>query len=161
MTLELLCYVAFVLGQLLFVLKRAGSAIRSKTNPIKSRREYIYSNWDVLLIRLMLEGVVFIACWHIGFTKILSMFTTWQSPISFPPLPPFYLFFGFFIDSGLDWYGQSNIGPAFLRQFIKENVPDVQVYASKTTETGMDSTGAPVTIEKTVTVEKAPPAKNE
>src|SRR5258708_37964665 len=52
-------YAAFLSGQGLFVLKRAASAIRSKTNPIKSRRAYAYANWDILLIRASLELPIF------------------------------------------------------------------------------------------------------
>lgn len=125
MTLETACYLAFVLGQLLFVLKRAASAIRNPNNTIKTRRDYLYANWDMLTIRILLEGVVFIACWHIGVAKILALFTSWQSPITFPAIPPFYFTLGFFVDSAVDWYAVSSIGPAFLREFVKENIPQI------------------------------------
>jgi hypothetical protein len=146
MTLQAWCYVGYVLGQLLFVLKRAASAIRSKTNPIRTRRAYIYANWDVLTIRLMLEGVVFVLCWQVGFTKILALFTSWQSPIKFPASPVFYFAFGFFIDAALDWYGQSSVGPAVVREFVKENVPDF-ITTERTTVAVTQTTDVTVTKE--------------
>ena len=57
---------------------------------------------------------------------------------------------GYLADSLLDWFGTSKVAPDWL----KENIPNFQVLSAHTVANVTDSTGAPVTVEKTVTVEK-------
>jgi hypothetical protein len=151
---DLLYYLAFLGGQLLFVLKRAASAIRSKTNPIASRRAFLYANWDVLLIRCVIELPIYFAFRHYDSNLLLKIFTSWQVPswlhVPDGPIPIFTL--GFVADSMLDWFGASAKAPSWL----KETIPGVQVYASRTTQATTDATGAAVTVEKTVEVTKIP-----
>jgi hypothetical protein len=151
---DFIYYSAFLGGQLLFVLKRAASAIRNVKNPIASRRAFIYANWDVLLIRCVLELPFYWAYRHYAQANdILAHFTTWKIPLWLPQAAIAIFLLGYFVDSQLDKYGASPKAPAWL----KETIPGVTVYASHTVEAGKDSAGADVTVEKTITVEKTPP----
>jgi hypothetical protein len=150
-------YLAFLIGQLLFLLKRASSAIRSKSNPIKSRRAFFAQNWDILSIRVALEAAIFVLVRHVGLSDLIAMFTNWKMPIQLPQSGFGFGCMGYAVDSVVDWFAVSSKCPALLQRWIKENIPDVQVYESHTVQTGTDSTGAPVTVEKTVTVEKIVP----
>jgi hypothetical protein len=150
---DLLYYLAFLGGQSLFILKRSAQAIRSKTNPIKSRREYLKSNWDVLLIRVAIEAPIFYIFRHYDTNTILAFFTQWRTPFQIPQGAMTSFMLGYLSDSLLDWFGTSKVAPDWL----KENIPNVQVYASRSVQTGVDDAGSPVTVEKTVTVEKVAP----
>ena len=149
---DLSFYLAFLAGQLLFVLKRAASAIRSKTNPTATRRAFIYANWDVLLIRVAIELPVYYIWRHDLVNGILAMFTSWQLPAAFhfPQGAMVFFILGFIADSMLDWFGVSAKAP----EWLKENIPNIQVFASHTVQSGTDAAGTSVTVEKTVTVEK-------
>jgi hypothetical protein len=146
-------YLAFLFGQCVFLLKRASSAIRSKSNPIKNRRAYWSANWDILTVRMACEAVLFVIFKHFGLTTILSWFTTWRLPIQVPQSAFGFACFGYASDSILDWISVSKKCPLWIQKWIKENIPDVQVYESHTVQQGTDkATGAPVTIEKDVKV---------
>lgn len=120
-------WLLFFLGQSLFVLKRAGSAIRNPTNPIKSRCEFVAANWDILLIRMVLETVTIFWLWrHVSIAQAFAWFSvpypawfpagfssSWVAPIAV----------GFCSDGLFDWIGQSPKVPNFIRQFIQEQVP--------------------------------------
>lgn len=150
---DLLYYLAFLGGQLLFVLKRSAQAIRSKTNPIKSRHDYLRANWDVLLIRMAIEAPIFYLYRHYDVNTILAFFTQWKAPFAFPQGAMASFTLGYLADSLLDWFGTSKFAPDWL----KENIPNILVAESHTIQTGRDSTGAPVTVEKTVSVTKEAP----
>lgn len=157
---DILYYVAFLVGQLLFLLNRASSAIRSKSNPIKSRSAYISANWDILLTRIALEAGVFIYARHIGVSGLIAIFTTWKMPVQIPQSGFSFGCMGYAVDSLVDWYAVSNKCPVWLQKWIKENIPSVVTYQSHTTQSGTDpKTGAPVTVEQTTTVEKTTPGK--
>ena len=81
---DLLYYLAFLGGQFLFILKRSAQAIRSKTNPIASRRAYLRANWDVLLIRVAIEAPIFYGYRHYDANTILGFFTAWKLPFAVP-----------------------------------------------------------------------------
>lgn len=147
---DLLYYLAFLGGQFLFMLKRSASAIRSATNPIKTRRAYFKANWDVLLIRTAIEGPIFYLYRHYDANTILAFFGSFRLPFALPQGAMSSFTLGYLADSLLDWFGTSKVAPDWL----KENIPNLQVYQQRTVQAGIDSTGAPVTVEKTVTVEK-------
>jgi len=148
MSQDLVYYLAFLAGQLLFVLKRSASAIRSKLNPIATRRAFFVANWDLLLIRCALEAPIFYVYRHYDVNSVLSLFTTWQVPFHIPQSAMTAFLFGYLADSLLDWFGASAKAP----EWLKETIPGIQVFAQHTVGQGTDATGAPVTIEKTVTV---------
>ncbi len=127
---DLFFYVFFLLGQFVFALSRASKAIRSKENPVKTRREFFYHNWDVLLIRAGIEFVLFFLPWrHYSTATLLSYFglssdnfvvnlltIASESPSGAGAL-------GFAADSLFDWLSLSEKIPGFLRNWIKENIP--------------------------------------
>jgi hypothetical protein len=154
---DLWYYFAFVGGQALFILKRSAQAIRSKTNPINSRGSYLRSNWDVLLIRMAIEAPMFYLYRHYDVNTILSFFTSWHAPFVFPQGAMASFCLGYLSDSLLDWFGVSKFAPDWL----KENIPNVQVYQAHTVQAGVDSLGAPVTVEKIITVEKVVPPEDQ
>jgi hypothetical protein len=94
----------YLLGQLLHVLKRAGMVVRSKSNSIRSRIEFIVFSWDALLVRVVLCAGLFAALLtnpH-GLSKLLAMLGAGISAdVSVDPGTA--LIFGYFADSVLDW----------------------------------------------------------
>jgi hypothetical protein len=121
---DLLNYAAFLFGQYLFLLKRAGSAIRSPNTNITTRRQYFYLNWDVALIRGVIEGLIFWACQHYGISSLIGLWG-WSLPawLVLPQNFIVYLPLGYTADSILDWISMSPKLPAFLRSWLSENVP--------------------------------------
>jgi hypothetical protein len=94
----------YLLGQVLHVLKRAGMAVRSRSNSIHSRIEFIAFYWDALLVRLMLCAGLFAALLTNprGLTKLLGMLGAGiNADISVDTGTA--LVFGYFADSVLDW----------------------------------------------------------
>ena len=97
-------WVLYLLGQFVHILKRAGMAVRSKSNCIRSRIEFIAFNWDVLLIRVVLCAGLF---WVLvtnprGLTRIFMLLgagITADISVDFGTA----LIFGYFADSILDW----------------------------------------------------------
>jgi len=155
---DIVYYLGFLCGQLLFVLRRAAAAIRSKTNPTSTRIHYIQSNWDLLLIRMALEIPAFYLFRHYSLNTILGLFSiAWKAPLQVPQNALTFFMLGYLADSLLDWFGLSKFAPDWL----KENIPDMQVYSLHTVEQSENpDTGASVKVDKTVTVQKpttAPP----
>ena len=52
-------WVCWLLGVAIHVLLRAGYAIRSKVNPVKSRWDFLKQNWDTVAVRTFLSGLIF------------------------------------------------------------------------------------------------------
>jgi hypothetical protein len=65
----------FILGQLLYLLKRAAYAVRNPNNPTASRRDFLYRNWDVLLFRGGLDQILFWVwvSWPDGITHLIAL----------------------------------------------------------------------------------------
>jgi hypothetical protein len=94
----------YLLGQLLHVLKRAGMAVRSKSNSIRSRVEFIVFSWDALLVRVVLCAGLFAALLtnpH-GLTRLFALLGAGITADIFVD-PGTALIFGYFADSVLDW----------------------------------------------------------
>lgn len=94
----------YLLGQLVHIQKRAGMAVRSKSNRIRSRVEFIAFNWDVLLVRVALCAGLF---WVLltnprGLTRIFLLFGA-EIPADISVDLGTALIFGYFADSVLDW----------------------------------------------------------
>lgn len=94
----------YLIGQFLHVLKRAGMAVRSKSNSIRSRMEFVVFSWDALLVRVVLCAGLFAALLtnpH-GLTRLMAMLGAGiAADISVDPGTA--LIFGYFADSMLDW----------------------------------------------------------
>lgn len=119
-------YAAFLAGQLLFLLKRAGAAIRDPNADIKRRRDYFKQNWDTWGIRATVEFPFFYGWKHYGLATITGFFG-WTPPQWFvlPDNPLTAFFLGYAADSLLDWLSMSPKLPSFVRNWIGENVPQM------------------------------------
>lgn len=114
---DVIYYLAFLAGQLLFILKRAAMAIRSKTNPTLSRRAYLYANWDVLGIRAALESFIFWV-WRHHLIGVVVAYFGYNIPekISIPVNPIVGFILGYFADSLVDWASTSPKVPLLVRE---------------------------------------------
>ncbi len=113
-------YAAFFAGALLFVLKRAAMAVRSKTNPIASRREYLARNWDVLLVRMGLGLPLFWVWVHYDLTDLIKAQIGVSLPFDVKVGAMSSFMFGFLADSVLDWLATWENLPAWIRKEIPE-----------------------------------------
>jgi hypothetical protein len=143
-------YLCFLLGQFLFILKRAASAIRNPVNPIKSRRQFIRANLDVLSIRAALEGLIIYYPWrHIALATILGWFhidatSGWPSEIIGTGIANGLVAaigLGYASDSALDGLSQWSKLPAWLSRWMKENIPPVPASLAQTSATDIRAMG--------------------
>lgn len=121
---DALNYGAFVGGQLIFLLKRAGSAVRNPGTVYVSRWAFFKRNWDTFLIRALIEFPFFWIWRHYSVAQIL-LFFGWVVPSGWtvPNNPVTAFFLGYAADSILDWISLSEKLPSWLRSWLKENVP--------------------------------------
>ena len=124
-------WLCFFAGQCFFMLKRSGYAIRSKLNPIKSRRQYIYQNWDILLIRIGIEMVAIYYPWRHGDLPAIFAHFGWTVPFTIPKGGMAAAGLGYLSDSGLDWLGSWSKAPVWLR----ENIPQLPFVIQTTDQT--------------------------
>jgi hypothetical protein len=132
-TQDLLLYICFIAGQLLFILRRAGLAIRSLTNPIKTRRQFLYENWDKLLVRALAGAVLIYFPWrHISLITILGWLHIdasigWLAVLVGSGEASGIVAtaaLGYASDSLLDWLSISPKIPDWLRRWMRENIPN-------------------------------------
>jgi len=124
-------YLCFVAGQYLFVLKRSASAIRNPNNTIRTRKQFFYVNWTPLLVRALVEAVLFYYPWrHIPLPTIVAWFhvalpgwaqTLIAGGMAGDPIAAGAL--GYVADSLLDGLSVSTKVPGWLSRWIKENIP--------------------------------------
>lgn len=121
---DALNYGFYVGGQFLFMLKRAGSAVRSPIVVYKNKWQFFKGNWDTILIRAIFEFPFFYAWRHYSLAQIVS-FTGWVMPTGWalPDNPFTALVLGYAADSLLDWFAMWKRLPAWLRKWLNENVP--------------------------------------
>jgi hypothetical protein len=130
-TASWLLWLLFCAGQAIHVLKRAGMAVRSKNNPIATRREYLARHWDVLLIRAVLCAALFwFARTRPAFLLHLLSFTEGAAPATLPLDTGGAFVFGYFSDSVLDW--------------VVSRVPVLQRGLPPTGETPVTGDNAPI-----------------
>jgi hypothetical protein len=115
---EAALYVVFVCGQALYVLKRMSFAVRAPENPIKRRREYLYRNWDVIVIRGLLELPIFLAWWNGQLGTYITNHTGWTIPAFLQAGPVSAFILGYFSDAMLDWGMTSKFMPDFFKRGI-------------------------------------------
>ena len=140
-------YVAFILGQGLFLLKRAGSAVRNPGTTIKTRWQYFTCNLDIITVRAVLEFMLFYYPFrHYSVAQIISLFgydltnssNSWlQFLNTIPSSAVSAIGLGYVADSLLDGLSQWNRLPAIVQRWIKENVPTLPVNGQKPTESGI------------------------
>ena len=115
--LDLLYYLAFLAGQMVFILKLADLAARGH-NAILTKRQYLQRNWVPLLTRVMLESAIFFLYRHYDPGTIIRMFTSWNPPFSFPQGAMPSLFLGYLSDSLLDWLSTFPKIPTWIKATI-------------------------------------------
>lgn len=125
-------YLCFLAGQVLFMLKRAASAIRNPSNPVKTRRGFFFVNWDVLSIRAAFETLFIYYPWrHLGIAMILSLFNVdvssgWIHALIGTGIgggPIAAVAIGYAADSVLDGASQKPGVPAWVKRWLAENIP--------------------------------------
>lgn len=129
----LVCYLAFVFGQFLFLLKRAYSAKQNKTTVVNSIPEYFMLNAAPMFIRGCLEGGIYYLLLHYKFAlSWLVGVWGWHLPAGFVAgeyaNPVLTGLAGYAVDSMVDWVTFSEKVPSGLRGWLKENVPQNVYY---------------------------------
>lgn len=123
---DVACWIAFILGQGLFVLRRCGLAVRSTKNPLPSRGAYLALNWDIIVIRTALEQAFF-WLWKIHllgqFVALFGIAIPHYIAVPYHPMVAFI--FGFFVDAGLDRVLDSPRVP----DSFKERIPELNGHA--------------------------------
>jgi hypothetical protein len=129
---DLLLYVPFLLGQFIYIMKRAGFSMRAGRAP--SRWQYIYRNWDILAFRSVLEFIfIYMPIRHFSPDQILglfhidisgiSVFSFLQNPVSSPvSLLAAGIGSDGMFDWLVDWASRSTKVPTGLKNWLTENV---------------------------------------
>lgn len=126
---DIALWLVFFAGQCVYILKRCAMAIRSKTNPIKSRRAFLVANWDILAYRSVIEfALLFYPLRHLTVGTIAGIIH-FSLPVWIPAESQVsaigFFFIGIGADVMLDWIGESDKTPSFIKKFLQEQVPDV------------------------------------
>jgi hypothetical protein len=102
-----LLLILFVAGQSVYILKQAAFAIRNPANPTESRRDFLYRNWDTILIRIAVEQCLFWSwvSYPEGLNKLMSLIHI-TADITLPKEPVVAFAFGMASDVVLDWLSQ-------------------------------------------------------
>lgn len=130
---NLILWLFFFGGQCLFLLKRAGSAIRNQNTAVHTRRAYFFLNWDTIIIRAAIEAffiffpfhhfslaqIIGFFGWNISSSMLANLTTAADSVVA-------YFALGYASDSILDGLSLSNKLPQFLKDWIHENVPPLE-----------------------------------
>jgi hypothetical protein len=131
----ILCYLSFVFGQFLFLLKRANSAKLNSTSDISTTTDFFRESLIPIIVRGSLELAAFVLLqrypaivgWIInlwGWHLPVGVANALNQPIFFI----FWLFAGYAADSMLDAASISSKVPELIRNWIKENVPTNKFY---------------------------------
>lgn len=94
---EYLAY--FAIGFAMNVLRRMSFVIRSKNNPFKTRRAYLYTNWDILLYRLVFDSAVIFGTFrHMEYLPKQTPAIIMSVVMAFPQVGAAYLLLGMVAD---------------------------------------------------------------
>jgi hypothetical protein len=130
---DVLLYLPFLAGQLVYIMKRAGFSMRA--GRAATRMEYIHRNWDILGFRSVLEFIlIYMPARHLAPAQILSLvhinadsFTSLpflSSPMSGPvSLLALGIAADGLFDWLVDWASRSPKVPAPIKAWLSENVP--------------------------------------
>src|SRR5690242_4820339 len=69
---DILLFFPFFIGQLLYIMKRAGYSMRA--GRAATRRAYLYQNWDILGFRAGLELIIYSVVRHVSVGQLLGFF---------------------------------------------------------------------------------------
>lgn len=137
-----LSYAVFFVGQCLWVLVCAAAAIRSQHNPIKTRRAYLVLNWDILLVRFVLEIGFFTLWTRFSMNDLLKMTgQAWTFPFSGNGGLTAILMVGFASDSLLGAVSHWDRLPGFARTWIAERIPQLPEQDPVSTKSQPNSKG--------------------
>lgn len=130
---DLLLYIPFFFGQMVYVMKRAGFSKRAGRSP--SRWGYVALNWDIILFRTVLEFIfIYTPIRHYSPDQLLGFFhasignipslSFMTNPVSSPvsALAAGIASDGIF-DWLVDWASRSPRIPQGIKNWLTENVP--------------------------------------
>jgi hypothetical protein len=124
------CYLTYVFGQFLFLLKRAWSSKRNQATAVVTVGDYFRESSVPIFIRVCLEGVLYYVMlhYHLALEWLVSMWG-WNLPKGFDLTqfvnPALTFFAGYAVDSLVDALSVSNKIPSSFRGWIAENVPQL------------------------------------
>lgn len=114
----------FLVGICLFFLAKSGALMRQ--GKLKTRREFLYENWDSMLIRVcVFDSMVFWGWRHVDFQAVLKNYHI--SPLV--PIAPWFnswiaaLVVGFFSDAIVAWALSSSLIPVGIRTVLNDELP--------------------------------------
>lgn len=129
---DLVLYLPFLFGQLIYIVKRAGFSMRA--GRATSRWGYVYQNWDIILFRSALEFcLIFMPIRHFAPAQMLSFLHidvsgfSWGADLATPvSSPAATLFAGIGADGAfdwlIDWASRSPKVPPVVKNWLTENV---------------------------------------
>lgn len=119
-------WLIFFLGTCGWLLVCAGAAVRSKHNPLKSRMEYVYMNWDIFLVRQIPDLIIF-TIWR--YVTLKDIFAALHVPIGLPISGNgglvAALCLGFSADALTAYALKSKYVPDAIRQWVQERIPEL------------------------------------
>jgi hypothetical protein len=130
---DLMLLLPFLLGQLVYIMKRASFSMRAGRAP--TRWQYVYRNWDILVFRSVLEFLlIYMPIRHFSPDQLLNVFHIDVSHIESldflynPVSSPVSIFGAGIASDGLfdwlvDWASRSTKIPAPIKAWLTENVP--------------------------------------
>jgi hypothetical protein len=124
------CYLTYVFGQFLFLLKRAWSSKRNQATAVVTVGDYFRESSVPIFIRVCLEGVLYFGLlhYHVALAYLFNLWG-WNLPKGFDISqfvnPILTLPAGYAVDSMVDAFAVSNKVPGWLRTWIAENVPQL------------------------------------
>jgi hypothetical protein len=120
---DIIFWLFFVSGQLMFMLKRADLARRSPLNGVPSIAAYFKTNWVIILQRLAFEVIFLFVYRYPGFPNELGLH--FSLPVIKQSLVLSF-FGGFFADALLDWATmQDSIIGIKVPKWVKESIPQL------------------------------------
>ena len=132
---DILLYIPFLVGQGIYIMKRAGFSMRA--GRAKTRRQYVYQNWDILAFRSVLEFLtIYMPIRHYSPAQVLGVFhidvtgVSWLDFMQNAVSSPWSLLGAGIAADGLfdwlvDWASRSPKVPDAVKNWLKENVPQM------------------------------------
>lgn len=124
--MDIIYWLAFALGQALFLLKRADLAAKSPLNGVRTKRNFFYLNWVTIIYRSAVEFVFpFYVFRHVD-PNVLMAGMSWHLPFSIPQNGVFFFVLGLFSDLIMDWAAmQKSVMGIPVPSWLKENIPQL------------------------------------
>lgn len=126
---DIVYWLVFALGQLLFLLKRADLAKRSPLNGVRSIGQFFGQNWITLLFRSALEFVFPFYVYRHTDPAVLSSWIAKVGvniPFRIPQSLVVAFLLGLFSDMLMDWLAmQDSVAGIKIPSWLKENIPQL------------------------------------